>query len=623
SVGYFSKVLDLYKDKDLRNNSPKMVSSTLSNIAIAYEMADQPDQAVGAYEQTLNIIEAIRATTSTDQARSLFADQYAAIYHHVIAYLYQQDRPETLFFTLERNRARTFLDSLSTQQVSFNNDEITALFILENRLYSEQLALRDAIRQSKDLTSPNSPQTKELEAQLATVEVNYQETRSAIEAHDNRLVSLILGRSLQNVISISAVQDNLDAHTGLLSYYVFDSLSLVILVTSDSLEIVSLDFSRAEIEQQVSFLRNAVDLRDSTLVAAATEVMHQRLIPEQLKTQDLSRLIIVPHGPLHYVPFAALKDAVTNKYLLENYELVYLPSASTLPFVKTDTPLVAAKSPLIIGNPTLPNVNFTPLPFAALEAEIIADQYNTTPILGLDATEQAVRQRIAEADVVHFAAHGAYNPQTPLNSAIYFAPDETHDGALTVGEVYGLDLTQANLVVLSACQTQLGDLSAGDDVIGLTRAFFFAGSPTVVASLWNVNDEATGMLMVRFYQYLDNGLSKAAALRQAQLDMLKQPQLAEPFFWSAFVMSGDGGVVRGNEGQPSPQSNVNSAGDAAQTPAPKVDSVTVTKSNASDNRSELDEPTVFGNNQSPLIFGLVGLFVFVGLAIFTLWWRKK
>jgi hypothetical protein len=114
-----------------------------------------------------------------------------------------------------------------------------------------------------------------------------------------------------------------------------------------------------------------------------------------------------------------------------------------------------------------------------------------------------------------------------------------------VHEVYGLDLKNADLVVLSACETQLGELSAGDGLVGLTRAFFFAGTPSVAATLWSVDDRPTGMLMERFYTYLREGMGKAKALRQAQLDV--RAEYPNPYFWSAFVLSGDPGEIHSYE----------------------------------------------------------------------------
>ncbi len=110
---------------------------------------------------------------------------------------------------------------------------------------------------------------------------------------------------------------------------------------------------------------------------------------------------------------------------------------------------------------------------------------------------------------------------------------------LTVSDVYGLDLKKADLVVLSACQTQLGVLSRGDDVVGLTRAFIYAGAPSVISSLWSVDDQATGLLMTSFYKHLRSGMSKAAALRAAQADT--RAAYPHPYYWAAFVLTGDPG----------------------------------------------------------------------------------
>jgi CHAT domain-containing protein len=113
-----------------------------------------------------------------------------------------------------------------------------------------------------------------------------------------------------------------------------------------------------------------------------------------------------------------------------------------------------------------------------------------------------------------------------------------------VGEVYGLDLRGADLVVLSACQSQLGELSAGDELVGLSRAFIYAGTPSLVTSLWSVDDESTRFLMERFYGYLKEGQGKAAALRQAQLDTMAQEEWASSYYWAAFTLIGDMGAVK-------------------------------------------------------------------------------
>jgi len=123
-------------------------------------------------------------------------------------------------------------------------------------------------------------------------------------------------------------------------------------------------------------------------------------------------------------------------------------------------------------------------------------------LLGKDASEALLHDATGNAGIVHLAAHGSFNQKAPLFSRLWLTPGEEHDGYLNVHEAYSLDLSNVGLVVLSACETQLGELSAGDYVVGLNRAFLY-GTPTVIASLWSVNDEATGVLMESFYTYLD------------------------------------------------------------------------------------------------------------------------
>ena len=159
--------------------------------------------------------------------------------------------------------------------------------------------------------------------------------------------------------------------------------------------------------------------------------------------------------------------------------------------------------------------------------------------------------------MIHLAAHGGYNAANPLYSAIYLAPGgagTAGDGRLETHEVYGLNLKDNALVALSACQSNVGELSAGDELVGLTRAFFFAGTPTILSSLWSVDDAATAALMTAFYRHWQAGLGKAEALQAAQAEVRGNPQWASPFYWAGFVLNGDPGAptakVSGAAAQP-------------------------------------------------------------------------
>jgi CHAT domain-containing protein len=202
-------------------------------------------------------------------------------------------------------------------------------------------------------------------------------------------------------------------------------------------------------------------------------------------------------------------------------------------------------SPLIFGHPTTARADLPALPDAEYEAERIGQLYGVTPLMRHHATRQRLFEQAGSASIVHLAAHGRFNASEPLESFIAQAsdPNQQQDGRLTVREVYNrlrLRLPLADLVVLSACQTNVGEVGKGDEVVGLTRAFIFAGTPSVIATLWNVNDHATGLLMEQFYTFLRAGSSKVIALQQAQQAVRKVSP--HPYYWGAFVLTGDGGT---------------------------------------------------------------------------------
>ncbi|NEQ53740.1 MAG: CHAT domain-containing protein [Leptolyngbya sp. SIO3F4] len=284
-------------------------------------------------------------------------------------------------------------------------------------------------------------------------------------------------------------------------------------------------------------------------------------IADYLPESADEKVVVIPHRELFLVPFPALQTA-QGKYLIENHTLGTAPSLQTLYFLQqrsvdqSGEALVVgidrakAASAVIVGNPDMPSVPFrvggppmplSDLPGAEAEAIAIAPILNTDPLLGAAATEAAVRDRLADADIIHLATHGLLDEQQGLSSAIALTPtgekrdlDQPDDGLLTAQEVMQLNL-KADLVVLSACNTGRGRIT-GDGVVGLSRSFLAAGANNLVASLWAVPDEATAMLMTEFYQQLQTQPDKAVALRQAMLNTLAQHP--NPRDWAAFFLIG-------------------------------------------------------------------------------------
>ena len=284
-----------------------------------------------------------------------------------------------------------------------------------------------------------------------------------------------------------------------------------------------------------------------------------------------SLLTIEPHGPLLMLPFAALRNA-QGHYLLERFTLHYVPAISLLEFTRETKPEafipgvtaagVAPRHYLLVADPAgIPNgPNGKPLPAlpgARREVSAIARLLpvsDVTRLEGSQATEKRVQELAGQSTVIHFATHGIIRDDHPFDSFLALGSSgqgRGQDGRLTAQDIYSLHL-HSDLVFLSACRSGLGVVS-GDGILGLTRAFLYAGTPSVIASLWDVADEPTYRLTSSFYRGWLQGKNKGAALRSAQLSLLRALRAGEvrihtssgdvilpenPVFWASFVLEG-------------------------------------------------------------------------------------
>jgi CHAT domain-containing protein len=242
-------------------------------------------------------------------------------------------------------------------------------------------------------------------------------------------------------------------------------------------------------------------------------------------------LIVVSHGILHYLPFNTLYNG--KEYLIDRYCLSHLPSSSVIKFLK-ERKVHEGKQVLVFGNPDLGDPKYD-LKYAEKEALNISKIFPESKLfLKSEATETAFKNIGGGFNYIHFACHGKFDAGSSLNSGIYLGKDSRNDGRLTVGELYSTRL-DTELVTLSACETGMGAIKQGDDVVGLTRGFLYAGSNSIVASLWKVDDVATSQLMAEFYSRLGS-TGKREALREAQL--IVKAQYKHPYYWAAFHITG-------------------------------------------------------------------------------------
>ena len=524
--------------------------ASLNNIGEVHQAQGRYAEALVAYQEAMDTFERIRAVAGSEAGRATFIAQYAHLYTRAAGLFHQQGQAEEAFFTSERGRARAFLDSLATGHVELTDNEADALLVQEQEAYAGRQAAQDALVKARALDPPDPNLVADLQPQLDEAEVTYAAALGAIEARGDQLAAFVPGRS--TVLTLSGVQALLDKESTLVSFFVLDDQTLAFLITHDSFHTVVLEVGREELITQIRAFRGFPNLSvahpDSavTLCRRLIEPLREYLPSTNSGQETTPHLAIVPHSVLHYLPFAALTDG--QRYLVDDYVITYLPSASALKFILENAggePGV----PLILGNPATDDPRLRPLRHAGREAQAVAALYDVQPLLSEVATESAVREHASQAGILHLAAHGEFNVYNPLYSTLYLAPDAANDGRLEVHEVYGLGLKNADLVVLSACQTQLGHeleagkplgVTLGDEIVGLGRAFIYAGTPSITSTLWSVDDRPTEMLMTRFYTHLRAGMGKAEALRQAQLDV--RAEYPSPYYWAAFVLTGDPAV---------------------------------------------------------------------------------
>ena len=261
---------------------------------------------------------------------------------------------------------------------------------------------------------------------------------------------------------------------------------------------------------------------------------------------------------MHYLPFSALKTG-KNSYLTDKTPIVYVISATVLKELQKHT-RTETENLTAFGNPSYPkgevedfvvrsvlrNTPLTPLPATEQEIEAIGKLYGEKARIHqqTEATEENARNTDKESSIIHFACHGILDERFPLNSGLALTiPEKTEEGKenglLQAWEIFEDIRINADLVTLSACETGLGKEMGGEGLIGLTRAFQYAGAKTVLFTLWSVPDESTAILMENFYTNLKQGKSKAEALKTAQSEMLKSDKYSHPFYWAGFVLNGD------------------------------------------------------------------------------------
>jgi CHAT domain-containing protein len=485
----------------------------------------KPQEAVGFYRRAIEIIEAQRSTIHTEANKIGFIGNKQDLYGRIIAALARSgDAAAALEFS-ERSKSRALVDLLASRGAG--------------TLAAGASAETAALLRDIELGEADA---------LAQMPVSATEGKAGYRSRVAQAVGRLRDSApqLSTLVAVTpwssdSLRQALREDETMIEYYYSDRVFAAFVADRKSVRVVMLD--DRGLEQEVQALRAALaEPMELTSKAALgrqleatylprAQALYRRLLAPILPQVRTDNLLVVAHGILHYLPFVALHDG--SRYVIERYGVRTLPSASVLRFVREG----ATRFPgplLVFGNPDLGNQRYD-LPQSEREARRIAAAVpETRLLLRADASRGAFQDLAPRYHFIHFASHGEFDARQPLRSGLLLAAPDPEQGRLTAAEIYGARL-DAELVTLSGCETGLGAVEGGDDVVGLIRGFMYAGANSVIASLWEVDDEATAVLMIGLYGKLGS-LGKRDALRRAQLETMKT--YPHPFYWAAFYLTG-------------------------------------------------------------------------------------
>jgi CHAT domain-containing protein/Tfp pilus assembly protein PilF len=572
SIKSFKNAIKLAKEM----SNSQILWEAYFGIGQCYEKKNIYYLSVKFYKKAIDIIDLIRSQILLDSYKVGFARNKLKVYESIINLLYKLsiENPsieieKEIFHIAERAKARAFLDNLAHSKINVRKNLDPKLKNSKNEI-SDRISL---IRQQLFNSVLSERRRKELLFELQREEYKYMSLISKAKLDEPEISNLV---SLEPC-KVEHIQGQLlNENTALIEYFLGENQSIMFLITKNEFCVFSLP-SRIEIENSLrAFLKTLSDPPNGKFkgVFAAKRIYNDLIFPAEKRIEgSISNLIIIPDGILYYLPFEALMKNINdqpseNYYLIKEYGISYAPSSSILLFLSrihhernrvkgllafgsphySSTSLIKRNKQNIYVNvlkELLLNMGFiiSPLPYSKREILVISKYFPREKrdlFLKKNAKEEVIKKiPLINFKVIHFACHALLDEEFPFRSALILSldGDRKEDGFLQVREIYNLKLN-ADLVILSACQTGKGKLERREGILGFPRIFFYIGAKSVVLSLWKINDKSTSIFMNYFYYYLSQGNEKAHALRLAKLKMMES-KFCHPFYWATFVLNGD------------------------------------------------------------------------------------
>ncbi len=516
--------------------------------ARAHAALGHADASLTAGRRAVESVERVRGGIGSAALRTSFVAARRETYGALVVALLAAGRPDEAFHVSDAARGRALMEHLASTSRESGLDATAEWLATADQVLRrvDQLStsLNDLRRETRDDDDRFEAELAERGRRLVAARAEYETLLETSPAGSPG--ALILGLGSPTVAEIGAV---LRPDEAIVQYLVTEDRLLALVLSQAGVVAFEQASGIEDVATSVSFARRLIQdpTSDESTRRSVLEGLHE-LLMEPLAAAGVlagrSRLLIVPHGALTYLPFAALIDPATGRYLVEDYTVTQLPSAAVLPALRG-----RAGRPAVHGASDFQA--FAPfhrdLPGSLEEVETLGATSGAETRIGDRATESEIRGALANARIVHIATHGVLNGRNPMFSHLEVHPDRDavveSDGRLEVHEILGLEV-RSDLVFLSGCDTGLGRsgsgaVEPGEDYATLARALLYAGARDVVATLWPLEDRAAARFAVGFYGAFESQ-GAAVALAAAQRRMIESAEFASPAYWASYVLSGSG-----------------------------------------------------------------------------------
>jgi CHAT domain-containing protein len=491
------------------------------------EMEGNDDAALDAYSRAVTLLDNDRRKLGETQNNSSFLSDQIEVYYAAALQRLDRKQYSEAFRLIERSRARAAADLLASRQLAFRTPELQDLFSQSVELKAQIGKAQNNLFDAAGSQKADSDLIKNLQAKVDGLEGKERALETNIRQRAPKLADL----SDRPPVSLEAAQaaarrGNYD----ILYYLTLESGTVIWHIGADGVHVVKPYYTRHTLTGRVASIRSSLTDPNSTFDEASAAELFLVLVNPVLPYVRTRHLVIVPHEDLTNLPFQVLKDPEDSSFLGERFQISYVPSATVLSGLGSQ-PDFAHGRLLAMADPAITN--------AVAEVKAIGSLYPGRGKVVTDtlASKQVLKDSMGSYNLVHLSVHGVFDASNPLLSHVKLRPAQGDDGQLTAAEMFGLNLPENSLVVLSACETGRLNATHGNEVQGIVPALLFAGASTLVLSSWKVDSASTALWMQTFYREAQTKPPSEAA-RLALLAVKGNTQFQHPFYWAPFLLTG-------------------------------------------------------------------------------------